>query len=253
MSTEEMFTSLPTVSSAQMTDIICAVQGYSNPSSLGVSVQETLSQVYSLFQSNVILYNAGNPNSTVAGTTYQLLWDTTDSILYVCTTTGNASTAVWTPCIGQLTNGQLRIGSTGAAPVAATLTAGPGVSIVNGAGSITISSTGASVGWNVVTSGSASMTAEGGYITNFGTLVTLTLPTVAAVGTGLSVIGKGAGGWSIVFNSGQTIQVGSATATTTSGSVSSTNQYDSINLICTTANVEWTVLGGPQSSGLTIV
>lgn len=39
-----------------------------------------------------------------------------------------------------LTNGQILIGSTGAAPVAATLTAGTGVTITNAAGSITISS-----------------------------------------------------------------------------------------------------------------
>jgi cytoskeletal protein RodZ len=37
------------------------------------------------------------------------------------------------------TNGQLLIGSTGVAPVAATLTAGSGISITNGAGQITIS------------------------------------------------------------------------------------------------------------------
>lgn len=40
-----------------------------------------------------------------------------------------------------LTNGQLVIGSTGLAPVAATLTAGSGISITNGAGSITVSTT----------------------------------------------------------------------------------------------------------------
>ncbi len=40
-----------------------------------------------------------------------------------------------------LTNGQILIGSTGAAPVAATLTAGAGIGIVNAAGSITISAT----------------------------------------------------------------------------------------------------------------
>jgi len=40
--------------------------------------------------------------------------------------------------IGPLTNGQLVVGSTGVAPVAATLTAGTNVSITNGAGSITI-------------------------------------------------------------------------------------------------------------------
>lgn len=41
----------------------------------------------------------------------------------------------------QLTNGQLLVGSTGVAPVPAQLTAGSGITIVPGAGSITISST----------------------------------------------------------------------------------------------------------------
>lgn len=41
-----------------------------------------------------------------------------------------------------LTNGQLLIGSTGAAPVAATVTAGTGISVTNGAGSITIAASG---------------------------------------------------------------------------------------------------------------
>lgn len=44
--------------------------------------------------------------------------------------------------LGVATNGQLPIGSTGADPVLATLTAGTGVSIANGVGSITISSSG---------------------------------------------------------------------------------------------------------------
>jgi hypothetical protein len=43
--------------------------------------------------------------------------------------------------IGPLLDGELIIGSTGAAPVAATLTAGAGITIVEGPGSITISST----------------------------------------------------------------------------------------------------------------
>ena len=41
-----------------------------------------------------------------------------------------------------LTNGQLLIGSTGSAPVAATITAGTGISVSNGAGTITIGNTG---------------------------------------------------------------------------------------------------------------
>jgi len=39
---------------------------------------------------------------------------------------------------GALTNGQLLIGSTGAAPVAANITAGSGITVTNGAGSIQI-------------------------------------------------------------------------------------------------------------------
>ncbi len=43
---------------------------------------------------------------------------------------------------GALTNGQILIGSTGAPPVAATLTAGSGISISNAAGAVTITNTG---------------------------------------------------------------------------------------------------------------
>ena len=91
----EMFTQLPTTTAAQLSDIVCAVQGYSSPSSPGTSVQETLGQIFNLFLANTVLNNAGNPNGSVAGVTYQLCLDTTNSILYVCTTSGNAATAVW--------------------------------------------------------------------------------------------------------------------------------------------------------------
>ncbi len=84
----EKFTQLPTVTSAMPGDIIAAVQG-------GISVQETLQQVMNLSLSNTILNFAGNPNGSVAGNTYQLLWDTTDSLLYICVTSGSATTAVW--------------------------------------------------------------------------------------------------------------------------------------------------------------
>lgn len=102
MATEEMFTSLPTVTTAQLTDIICAVQGYISPSNIGLSVQETLQQVYSLFQSNIILFNSGNPNGFVAGTTYQFCWDTLNSVLYICTISGSSSTAAWTSVINPI-------------------------------------------------------------------------------------------------------------------------------------------------------
>ncbi len=448
MATEQMFTQLPTVSNADMSDIICAVQGYVSPANAGLSVQETLQQVYDLFQSNLILFNAGDPNGAVAGTTYQFCWDTDNKILYVCTTSGASSTAVWTraninsgftttatagttttltvlstywqfftgsttqtlvmpvtstlaqgiswaivnqssgnitiqssglntiltltpnqqaivTCIlnsgtgsaswytvvdsadsvlsitgtlnqiitssptgnitlstpqdiapissptfagltlttpltvpnggtGQssftangvlyasgtttlsqfapvnsavhvtnasgvpsystsMTDGQFIIGATTGTPAANNITAGAGINITNSPNNVAISSTGGGIGWTEVTGTSQAMTPDSGWITNNAALVTLTLPVTSAVGTAISVVGKGVGGWRIAQNSGQNIQIGNlSSAVGGTGNVSSSNRFDSLHLICTTANTTWTAAGAPQSSGLTI-
>jgi hypothetical protein len=44
----------------------------------------------------MIVNNAGNPNSVVAGFVNLFCLDTTNAILYICTTAGNAATTVWT-------------------------------------------------------------------------------------------------------------------------------------------------------------
>lgn len=73
-----------------------------------------------------------------------------------------------------LTNGQLLIGSTGAAPVAATLSAGAGISITPGAGSLTITNTGGGGG------GISSVTgANGLQATTVGGAVTVGVQAVA--------------------------------------------------------------------------
>lgn len=152
-----------------------------------------------------------------------------------------------------LTDGQLLIGDTSGTPVAATLTAGPGISISNSAGGITIAGTGSGIGWTEVTGTTQAMVADNGYVANNGTLVVFTLPATAAFGAVINLVGKGAGGWRIDQNASQNIQVGLVSSTVgIGGSVASTNRYDSIELLCTTANTTWTVLGGPQGN-LTIV
>lgn len=272
----EKFTQLPNVLSATLSDIICAVQG-------GVSVQETLGQVQQLMLSNSILHNAGNPNGSVAGTTYQLCYDTTNAKLYVCTTSGSTTTAVWTliganvvapvqggtgvtnptahtlpvaegssnfTFIGPLTNGQLLIGNTGSDPTASTLTAGSNISITNGGGSISIAATGAAgFSWTQVSGTSQSMSSNNGYIANNAALVTLSLPASSSVGAELSIVGQGAGGFTISQAAGQQIHIGNVASTLgAGGSVSSTNQYDSLNLVCITANTIWTTVGGVQGT-----
>lgn len=143
--------------------------------------------------------------------------------------------------IGPLTNGQLLIGNTGSDPSAATLTAGSGVSITNGSGSITISTAGGGFSWTTVTGTTQSMAVENGYVANNASLITFTLPSSASVGDSIQIIGLGAGGFSLVLNSGQLIRFGNQVTTTSSGSISSTNQYDSLNIVCIVTNTTWSV------------
>jgi len=154
-----------------------------------------------------------------------------------------------------MTDGQVLIGSTSGTPAPATLTAGTNVTITNGAGSITISAAGGGgATWTAVTGTSATMVAGNGYIANNASLVTLTLPTTADVGSLLYIQGFGAGGWRIAQNSGQQVFVGSVSTTAgTSGTTSSANRYDSMTLVCVTANTTWCCLNGPLSAGLDLV
>lgn len=151
-----------------------------------------------------------------------------------------------------MTNGQIIIGSTGATPVLTTLTAGAGISISNTAGAITISVGGGGTTWTEVTGTSQTMSSNNGYVTNNAGLVTLTLPAASALGDILDIQGKGSGGWSIVYGTNQLINIGNVASTITTGSVSSTDAHDSMELVCITANLEWAVLGGVQGT-VTIV
>ena len=154
--------------------------------------------------------------------------------------------------LGPLTNGQLIIGSTGAIPVAATLSAGTGVSITNAAGSITIASTGGGFSTVDQTTTPVTMVASTQYIADNAGLVTLTLPAVAALGDTFRIIGKGAGGWIMGQAVGQTCHVGNqATTAGVGGSIASTNQWDVITIICVTANTTFSVQA--NQGNLTIV
>jgi hypothetical protein len=98
------------------------------------------------------------------------------------------------------------------------------------------------VAWVEVTGTSQTMAIDTGYIANNAGLVTLTLPAVGVQGAVIEVVGKGAGGWKIAQNAGQIIYYGEVNTTTgVTGYISSTKQRDTIKLVCTTANNEWTV------------
>jgi len=142
-------------------------------------------------------------------------------------------------------NGELLIGSTGNQPVLATLaSAGGTVTITVGAGTINLE---ASVGgggliWEEVTDAAKAGAINHGYICNRGTLVTVTLPSTAAIGSVISIVGKGAGLWRIAQNAGESIIFGSETSTGgVGGYLAATLLNDCAEIVCTTADTVWTV------------
>lgn len=134
-----------------------------------------------------------------------------------------------------------------------TYTGVDGSTVNFGAGG-TVAYTGSITSWINVTGTSQVGAAGEGYIANNAGLVTISLPATAAVGTTFGVVGNGAGGWTITQAASQVMHIGSQPTTTgVGGSVSSTNRYDSVQFVCTVANLEWVTMGAPQSSGLTWV
>lgn len=132
-----------------------------------------------------------------------------------------------------------------------TITAGTGITVTPGANTITIASSSSSFTWQVITT-SQSASVNNGYITNSSSLITVTLPSTAAVGSLIELTGRGTGGWKIGQNSGQSINFGVSTTTTgTGGSLSSSEQYDSVRIVCIVANTTFNVLS--SIGNLTVV
>lgn len=141
-----------------------------------------------------------------------------------------------------LTNGQLLIGSTSADPVAASLTAGTGISITPGAGTITIANTEpAGTTWTVNTTGPVTVAASNGYIANSVSQIVYTLPATAAVGDTYQVNAINTGGFQIAQNALQSIIVGNETTTVgTGGSITSAStKGDWVEIVCTVANTSF--------------
>lgn len=99
--------------------------------------------------------------------------------------------------------------------------------------------------WNDQTTSTVTLAVSNGYVMDAGSsLITATLPVTAAFGTVISIQGSGSGLWTIAQNAGQTIHFGAINTTTgSSGSLSSSNQYDCVDLLCISANTDWAVRG----------
>ncbi|TAL08496.1 MAG: hypothetical protein EPO02_12740 [Nitrospirae bacterium] len=147
------------------------------------------------------------------------------------------------PAWQTMTAGQVLIGTTSGAPAAAAINSGTGILVQNSSGSITVSLSGTGPGtltWNDVAGTSQAAAVNNGYIISNAGQTTVTLPATAAEGSVFAVQGKGAAGWILQANTGQVVHLGSS-ATSSAGSLTSTNQWDSVTIVCVTANTTFAV------------
>ncbi len=143
--------------------------------------------------------------------------------------TGLASATAW--CL--LTGGTTSTGAFQSVPIG---TAGQFL-MSQGASSLPIYKN-ASEQCSEVTGTSQAAAVNTTYIANNGSQVVVTLPASAAIGDYIEIIGKGAGGWKMTANTGQTIKVANTT-TTSAGSIASANTNDCIRVKCITNNTTW--------------
>lgn len=123
-----------------------------------------------------------------------------------------------------LTNGQIAVGSTGATPVAATLTAGKGITITNGAGSISLATNG--LGELSTATASAGNTTpistDSGKIYKIDSIATVTLPAPGALTNGYNI--------TVILAGGGSVKIPATTQYVLNGaSVSSGATVDTIN------------------------
>lgn len=158
-----------------------------------------------------------------------------------------------------LTDGQLWIGNTGNPPSIAALTAGSGVTITNGAGTITIAAPASDLGATVLTNPTTSVNLQGnGNITYMttntsGGITTFTLPTSPTVGEFYRIIGGGSQGWKVAQNASQQIFIGAISTTAgTGGSLNSTttggSSTESVTIWCQSSTVFLGEVDGGQVS-----
>lgn len=200
---------------------------------------------------NVISVSGTTNRITVSPTTGNAIVDISAS--YVgqssITTLGTISTGVWNGTIVGAT-----YGGTGVNNGASTITIGGNVAFSGAftfAGTITgntavtfptsgtLATTAQILTPNAVTASQSLVANNSYYITSGGALV-LTLPTTAAAGTVIQLIGNGSTSWSIAQNASQSMWGGNVQSTVgVGGSIASTNAHDGITLICVVANLTW--------------
>jgi hypothetical protein len=161
------------------------------------------------------------------------------------TATGNPGTSTITFDLDADIAEQYDADSGSAIPALGILNILGGTGITTSASGDTVTIDGTEFPWTEITvTGPTALAVNNGYVTNNVALVQVTLPAIAAFGDIIRVEGKGAGLFEIAVAAGQSIRIGNATTTVTTGTLTATDAGDGVGLLCITANTVWMVTEG---------
>ncbi len=140
-----------------------------------------------------------------------------------------------------LTAGEVAIGTTSGDPTGALITGSGNVTVTSSSGAIAVSLTGpASFVWSAAASSPITGIINTGYYVTNASATTIDVPATFQAGATLAVVGQGAGGWILQMNTGQTLHIGNQ-STSSGGTLTSSNQYDCIEILCVVANTTFVV------------
>jgi hypothetical protein len=130
-----------------------------------------------------------------------------------------------------------------AVPIANTLDIlGAGAVTTSGATNVVTITVSGLTTWMTINS-SQTLAIDTGYICNGGATLSLLLPPVSKLGDMIEITLDGSAGFTITQGAGQSIRIGNSSTTAgVGGSLSSTQQGDTVRLVCQTANLKWNCL-----------
>lgn len=202
----------------------------------------------------ILTANSGAPPSwqvnaasgtVTSGLINQLTWYAATGTTVSGLATANSSALVTNgsgvPAWQAMAAGQILIGTTAGAPIAAAINSGTGIVVANGSGSITVNATGGGFATATIAGTTQIAVVSTKYIALNVAQTTVTLPAVYAVGDVVALIGSTAntGGWVLTAAAGDTIRVNNAT-TSAGGTVTCTAVAGQcIEVVCDVANTSW--------------
>lgn len=175
------------------------------------------------------------------------------------TTLGTITTGTWNattiaPTVGgtgltTYTTGDILYAS--AANTLSKLAIGTAGQVLTVAGGLPSWSSAALITWVEETGATRNLTINQGVVGNRGTAQTFTLPATAAQFSEIRIVQIGAGAITIDWTTSQQVRFGNQLATTTTGTLVSTDVGSTLYLLCTTADNIWTVVSSTGSWTIT--